>query len=151
MESTGLSAGLYGSTPEVKKRILSETSTVFPPPTDPTKPPRTAAQIAIDEANEKTLADIAKLEKEVAEKQKKANEALVLAEIKLAKLNPISDADLNFQDTFRSNPMNTVYNVTVNGAIDPIGTARTISDVLGSEATTSGTFNNLGFSRLVAS
>lgn len=41
-------------------------------------------------------------------------------------------------------------NITVNGAIDPIGTARTISDILGREATTNGTINNLGISRLIA-
>jgi hypothetical protein len=41
-------------------------------------------------------------------------------------------------------------NITVNGAIDPIGTARTIYQVLGGEATTSGSFNNLGGSRVVA-
>jgi len=45
---------------------------------------------------------------------------------------------------------NTVINLTVNGAIDPIGTARTIYNVLANEATTSGTFTNLGISRVVA-
>jgi hypothetical protein len=44
---------------------------------------------------------------------------------------------------------NTV-NVTVNGAIDPIATARQIADILNTEATLSGTFNNLGSSRLIA-
>jgi hypothetical protein len=38
-------------------------------------------------------------------------------------------------------------NITVNGAIDPIGTARAISDILGTEATTSGSFTTLGVSR----
>lgn len=38
-------------------------------------------------------------------------------------------------------------NITVNGAIDPISTARQIADILNSEATSSGTFNNLGISR----
>jgi hypothetical protein len=41
-------------------------------------------------------------------------------------------------------------NLTVNGAIDPIGTARSIYTALGLEATTSGTFSNLGGSRVVA-
>ena len=41
-------------------------------------------------------------------------------------------------------------NLTVNGAIDPIGTARSIYTALGMEATTSGTFNNIGGSRVVA-
>ena len=44
----------------------------------------------------------------------------------------------------------TIINLTVNGAIDPIGTARTIYNVLANEATTSGTFTNLGISRVVA-
>lgn len=41
----------------------------------------------------------------------------------------------------------TIINLTVNGAIDPIGTARAISNVLGNEATTSGSFTTLGVSR----
>jgi hypothetical protein len=41
------------------------------------------------------------------------------------------------------------YNVTVNGAIDPIGTARSISNVLGNAATSSGSFLNLGLSNAV--
>jgi len=41
-------------------------------------------------------------------------------------------------------------NITVNGAIDPVSTARQIAKVLNSEATTSGTFNSLGISRAVA-
>lgn len=44
----------------------------------------------------------------------------------------------------------TVVNINVTGAYDKIGTARTIADVLNSEATTSGTFSNLGSSLLVA-
>lgn len=40
-------------------------------------------------------------------------------------------------------------NITVNGAIDPIGTARTIADVLNTEATANGKFANLGTSLLV--
>ena len=42
-------------------------------------------------------------------------------------------------------------NINVTGAIDPIGVARQIANVLNTEATLSGTFNNLGISRLVAS
>lgn len=41
-------------------------------------------------------------------------------------------------------------NITVNGAIDPISTARQIANLLNLEATTSGTFNSLGISRAVA-
>lgn len=42
------------------------------------------------------------------------------------------------------------YNITVNGAIDPISTARQIADIINTEATTSGTFSSLGQSRLIA-
>lgn len=38
-------------------------------------------------------------------------------------------------------------NITVNGAIDPISTARQIADILNIEATNSGSFNGLGVSR----
>lgn len=41
-------------------------------------------------------------------------------------------------------------NINVSGAIDPIGTARTIANILNREATTSGAFTNLGISRVVA-
>jgi hypothetical protein len=44
----------------------------------------------------------------------------------------------------------TTVNINVSGAIDPIGVARQIANVLNTEATLSGTFNNLGGSRLVA-
>jgi hypothetical protein len=46
--------------------------------------------------------------------------------------------------------MGTVVNINVTGAMDKIGTARTIANVLNSEATNSGTFSNLGTSFLVA-
>jgi hypothetical protein len=38
-------------------------------------------------------------------------------------------------------------NITVNGAIDPVSTARQIAQLLNTEASTSGTFTNLGVSR----
>lgn len=41
-------------------------------------------------------------------------------------------------------------NITVNGAIDPISTARQIAQILNREATTSGAFTNLGLSRVVS-
>ena len=44
---------------------------------------------------------------------------------------------------------NTVVNVTVNGAIDPISTARQITDILNREATLNGNFNKVGASLLV--
>ena len=43
-----------------------------------------------------------------------------------------------------------VININVSGAIDPIGVARQIAQILNREATTSGSFNNLGLSRVVA-
>lgn len=42
-------------------------------------------------------------------------------------------------------------NINVSGAIDPISTARQIAQILNTEATLSGTFTNLGGSRLVSS
>jgi hypothetical protein len=44
----------------------------------------------------------------------------------------------------------TIVNINVSGAYDKIGTARIIADTLNNEATTSGTFKNLGSSLLVA-
>lgn len=44
---------------------------------------------------------------------------------------------------------NTVVNVTVNGAVDPISTARQIANILNKEATLSGSFNRVGSSLLV--
>ena len=41
---------------------------------------------------------------------------------------------------------NTV-NITVNGAVDPVGTARQIATILNTEASTAGSFTNLGVSR----
>lgn len=42
-----------------------------------------------------------------------------------------------------------IINITVNGAIDPISTARQITQILNREATLSGTFNKVGASLLV--
>lgn len=42
------------------------------------------------------------------------------------------------------------YNINVSGAIDPIGVARAINNVLGREATISGAFANFGQSRVIA-
>ena len=44
----------------------------------------------------------------------------------------------------------TNVNINVSGAIDPISTARQIAQILNTEATLSGTFSNLGTSRLVS-
>ena len=48
-----------------------------------------------------------------------------------------------------SNSVGTTINISVSGAIDPISTARQIADILNSAATSTGSFNNLGVSRLV--
>jgi hypothetical protein len=126
MESTGLSAGLYGSTPVN---------------------PFGAGQMP--KTSKSTEADIITASTNAATKAVAAVTApKFVTPVNLPALDP---ALLNYQDSFRTSSMNTTYNVTVNGAVDPIGTARAISDVLGTEATTSGNFNNLGFSRLVAS
>jgi hypothetical protein len=126
MESTGLSAGLYGSTPVN---------------------PFGAGQMP--KTSKSTEADIITASTNAATKAVAAVTApKFVTPVNLPALDP---ALLNYQDSFRTSPMNNTYNVTVNGAIDPIGTARSVADVLGSEATTSGNFNNLGFSRLVAS
>jgi hypothetical protein len=45
---------------------------------------------------------------------------------------------------------NQTININVSGAIDPISTARQIAQILGYEATLSGSFNNLGGSRVFA-
>jgi len=46
--------------------------------------------------------------------------------------------------------MGQTINITVNGAVDAIGTARQIAQILSREATTSGTFSNLGVSKIVS-
>lgn len=50
---------------------------------------------------------------------------------------------------FRQKDEPRTINITVNGAIDPISTARQINDILTKEASTSGAFNNLGASRFI--
>jgi len=78
------------------------------------------------------ISNIGKLQKDVDKNIAAANKALEAANAASAKADayfPISEADLNYRDTFRSSPMNT-YNVTVNGALDTEGTARTIVSLL---------------------
>ena len=50
----------------------------------------------------------------------------------------------------RSASNQSTVNITVNGAIDPTSVARQISNILNTEATTSGNFKALGYSRLAA-
>lgn len=128
MESTGLSAGLYGSTP-VNTGFKSGSTGSNAGGTDLPDMGKSPNQIAIDNSNAKTLAEIERAKKEVADKQKSADKALVLAETELAKLSPISTADLNYNDSFRTNPMNTTY-ITVNGALNSEQTARQLVTLL---------------------
>jgi hypothetical protein len=52
----------------------------------------------------------------------------------------------SFSGGYSGQAVNYNNNITVNGAIDPIGTARSISNVLSNAATSTGSFNNLGTS-----
>jgi hypothetical protein len=58
-------------------------------------------------------------------------------------ISAIDDSDMRLRATAGSRSTN----ITVNGAIDPISTARQIANLLNSEATNSGSFNALGVSR----
>jgi hypothetical protein len=57
-----------------------------------------------------------------------------------------SMASPSFAGGYSGQAVNYNNNITVNGAIDPIGTARSISNVLSNAATSTGSFNNLGTS-----
>jgi hypothetical protein len=100
------------------------------------------------------LSEIDKIQKEIDKNLAAANKALQTANLAGAYADsflPMSFEDLNYRDAFmRQGGDQNVYNVTVNGAVDPIATARQINNILGREATTNGSFNNLGFSLLVA-
>jgi hypothetical protein len=100
------------------------------------------------------LSEIDKIQKEIDKNLAAANKALQTANVAGAYADsflPMSSEDLNYRDAFlRQGGDQNVYNVTVNGAVDPIATARQINNILGREATTNGSFNNLGFSLLVA-
>lgn len=67
-----------------------------------------------------------------------------------ARLIAAGGAFTDSQNAARLAAAGTTINLTVNGAIDPIGTARAVADVLNNEATTNGTLTNLGNSRLVS-
>jgi hypothetical protein len=60
-----------------------------------------------------------------------------------------SDVAANRLQSIKANAGQTI-NITVNGAVDAIGTARQIAQILSREATTSGTFTNLGVSKVVS-
>jgi hypothetical protein len=106
MESTGLSPGLYGSTPVN---------------------PFGAGQMP--KTSKSTEADIITASTNAATKAVAAATApkFVSPPIGLPAIDP---ATLNYQDSFRTSPMNTTYNVTVNGAIDSESTARQIVTLL---------------------
>jgi hypothetical protein len=133
MESTGLSAGLYGSTP------------VNPVPGKTTLPGAgvgglaepsavpTAAQSAIDNSNAKTLADINRLQKDVDSKMAAANKALDAANLASVKADAFLTPDpsvLGRRDSGLTRTEGNIYNVTVNGAIDSESTARQIVTLL---------------------
>ena len=101
MESTGLSAGLYGSTP------------VNGGPSKPVGSMVPASVAASANAANKAVA--------AASAPK-----FVSPPVGLPALDP---ALLNYQDSFRTSPMNT-YNVTVNGALNSEQTARQIITLL---------------------
>jgi hypothetical protein len=105
MESTGLSAGLYGSTPVN---------------------PFGAGQMP--KTSKSTEADIITASTNAATKAVAAVTApKFVTPVNLPALDP---ALLNYQDSFRTSPMNTTYNVTVNGALDAESTARQIVTIL---------------------
>ena len=137
MESTGLSAGLYGSTPvnpgASKTTITGAGVGGLAAPS--------AAQTAIDNTNSKALANIAKLQKDVDREKLKADKLLVAAQaasMKAESFLPESNLEI-FKElqTAGKNPSNAgggglqnIYNVTVNGALNSEQTSRQIIDIL---------------------
>ena len=133
MESTGLSAGLYGSTPVNPGATKTTTfgagvGGLAAPSAAPT-----AAQSAIDNSNAKTLADINKLRKDVDKKMLAANAALDAANLASVKADAFLTPDpsvLGRRDSGLTRTEGNIYNVTVNGAIDSESTARQIVTLL---------------------
>jgi len=81
-----------------------------------------------------------------------AQQAAVLRSIELqAETQRLRDARESAAAARGSNTSGNTYNINVTGAIYNIGTARTIVDALNSEATSNGTFRNVGSSLLVVS
>ena len=133
MESTGLSAGLYGSTPvnpgASKTTIPGAGVGGLAAPSVAT----TAAQSAIDNSNAKTLADINKLQKDVDKKMSAANAALDAANLASVKADAFLTPDpsvLGNRSSALTRTEGNIYNVTVNGAIDSESTARQIVTLL---------------------
>jgi hypothetical protein len=100
MESTGLSAGLYGSTP------------VNGGPSKPAASMTPAAIAASAAAANKAVAEV-------------STPKFVSPPVGLPAIDP---ATLNYQDSFRSSPMNNTY-ITVNGALNSEQTARQLISI----------------------
>jgi hypothetical protein len=130
MESTGLSAGLYGSTP-VNGGPSAKTGMATGGTTGLGSSAPSSGATAISSSNDKALANIDKLQKDVDKNLAAANKALEVANAASAKADaffPISAGDLSYQDSFRSSPMNNTY-ITVNGALNSEQTARQLISI----------------------
>ena len=140
MESTGLSAGLYGSTPVNPfgaKQTLQTTpggSMITPGGSNAGGGGgASSAQTAINNSNAKALADINKLQKDVDSKMAAANKALDAANLASVKADSFLTPDpavLGRRDSGLTRTEGNIYNVTVNGAIDSESTARQIVTLL---------------------
>jgi len=148
--SSGLSGGLYGSTP-VNGGSTSSTQT-----TGSMSPDAIAASIgaatssSASNSNTAAMSNIAKIQKDFDKQLVTANKALEAANAASARadaLIPISQADLNYRDSFGSSRMNT-YNVTVNGALDSESTARQIVTIL-NDSQARGTLGSAAFTGAV--
>jgi hypothetical protein len=136
MESTGLSAGLYGSTP-VNPFGAGQVPTTTPSGAVMTPSGvsggASSAQTAINNSNAKALADINRLQKDVDSKMAAANKALDAANLASVKADAFLTPDpsvLGRRDSGLTKTEGNIYNVTVNGAIDSESTARQIVNLL---------------------
>jgi hypothetical protein len=138
MESTGLSAGLYGSTP-VNPFGAGQIPKTTPGGSVVTSGGggggggASSAQTAINNSNAKALADINKLQKDVDSKMAAANKALDaanLASVRADSFLPPDPSVLGRRDSGLTRTEGNIYNVTVNGAIDSESTARQIVTLL---------------------
>jgi hypothetical protein len=91
-----------------------------------------AAASSISGTSSAALSNIDKLQGDFDKNLVAANKALEAANAASARadaLIPISTADLNYRDSFRSSPMNNTY-ITVNGALNSEQTARQLITIL---------------------
>jgi hypothetical protein len=136
MESTGLSAGLYGSTPVntfggSQAPITTPGGAVVTP--GGASGGASSAQTAINNSNAKALADINRLQKDVDSKMAAANKALDAANLASVKADAFLTPDpsvLGRRDSGLTRTEGNIYNVTVNGALDAESTARQIVTIL---------------------